>query len=71
MEKPESEMADADHMDRKDITAEEFSQALAEIAKKYAGTKSKNPTSEEEQKKRSAEILKALNSEKNDCNKEY
>ena len=66
---PENEMRDDDHMDRPDISEEQFSQALTEIGKKFARTKSKNPLTEAERKERTAEILKAMNSEKNDCNK--
>ena len=68
---PENQMRDADHMDRKDITQAEFREALTELCNKYKDSKSLNPISEADRKTRSSEILKALNSEKNDCNKEH
>ncbi len=63
--KDESLMKDADHPFRKDITAEEFDQALTELAEKFKNLRAANPMTEEEKKKRGNAILKALNSPEN------
>jgi hypothetical protein len=63
----ESELADADHPFKKDITAEEFVEILNEIAKESIKVKALSPLSEEDWSLTQEAILKAMNSPKNSC----
>ncbi len=63
----ESELADADHPFKQDITAEEFVEILNEIAKESIKVKALSPLSEEDWSLTQEEILKAMNSPKNSC----
>lgn len=63
--KPEDQMADADHPDRKDISDQQFQEALTEIAEKYKDAEPANEMTAEEKRKRGEAILKTLNETKN------
>ncbi len=63
----ESKMADDDHPFREDITSEDFIELLNQIAEKSRKVKPLNPTTAEEWHITQEEILKAMNSPKNDC----
>ena len=60
---PENEIRDDDHLDREDITEDEFQGALSELAAKYKDMK---PTiSKKQLDEINQETLRALNSEDN------
>ena len=64
-EKDESEMADADHPYRKDITMEEFIEAINQSYQETRKIAGKNIPSAAEKEERENAILAALNSSSN------